>query len=256
MSVNDLAIKEKKLETYNKKISSREAVKAIALFFIIVDHIGLFFFPTNLILRAIGRAGFPLLFFLIGRYSFNKNKYEIFAIALSIELISKTTNYSMHMSSLNILASFLIVSTIDDNLVHKILNTKHKSIFSIFIFFLYVISFKVSKIYYQNGALCNIFSLCGYLNRDKKAPIFKVIVVLSLVFYFKTQLEIFNFKNQEILLLSVATLLLGYLFVSYKDKKNLLCLKGRPYLKFMSSMVLNSQYLYFYHMVIFSLLTQ
>ncbi len=47
-------------------ITSYDLVKTFAVITMIVDHLGFYFFPENLWFRAVGRASFPVWFFLIG----------------------------------------------------------------------------------------------------------------------------------------------------------------------------------------------
>jgi hypothetical protein len=62
-------------------------IKILAIFLMIVDHIGLFFFPNLIIFRVIGRLSFPLFAFLIANgaiYTKNINSYlkRLFIFAL------------------------------------------------------------------------------------------------------------------------------------------------------------------------------
>jgi hypothetical protein len=66
-------------------------IKVLAIILMVIDHIGLFFFPNLIILRVIGRFSFPLFAFLIANgaiYTKNINSYLkrlfIFAIISQI----------------------------------------------------------------------------------------------------------------------------------------------------------------------------
>ena len=67
-------------------------IKFLAAFLMVVDHIGLLFFPKLLILRYIGRVSMPLFAFAIAegcRYTKNKGKHIalIFALALICQIV-------------------------------------------------------------------------------------------------------------------------------------------------------------------------
>src|SRR3989344_960795 len=66
-------------------------IKLIAIITMVIDHVGLYFFPDLLILRIIGRLSFPLFAWLIANgvhYSHNAKAYltRIFLFALLSQL--------------------------------------------------------------------------------------------------------------------------------------------------------------------------
>lgn len=78
-------------------------IKIVAIVTMIIDHIGLFFFPDKIFLRAIGRLSFPLFSWLIANgayYSHNIKRYliRIFILALISEvpflLVKSQKDYS------------------------------------------------------------------------------------------------------------------------------------------------------------------
>lgn len=91
------------------KVLNRNALKIIALIAMIVDHIGLVFFPNIAVFRIIGRVSFPIFAFFISEgyyYTKSKKKYIItlliFAIISQPFYILMIGNYT-----LNILFTFL-----------------------------------------------------------------------------------------------------------------------------------------------------
>ncbi len=72
-----------------KKISflSANSLKIIALISMTIDHIGLIFFPENLVLRAIGRLAFPIFAYFIAegaKHTSNYLKYFVRIFGLGI----------------------------------------------------------------------------------------------------------------------------------------------------------------------------
>jgi hypothetical protein len=68
-------------------------IKWLAVLLMVVDHVGFFLFPEQIILRAIGRLSFPLFAFLIAngyQYTKDKKKYllRLFVFANIIQLPS------------------------------------------------------------------------------------------------------------------------------------------------------------------------
>src|SRR5205085_4973530 len=66
-------------------------IKLIAIIAMVIDHIGLFFFPHILLLRIIGRLAFPLFAWLIANgahHSKNPTKYltRLFLFALLAQI--------------------------------------------------------------------------------------------------------------------------------------------------------------------------
>lgn len=51
---------------YPSDLTSYDILKTIAVIIMIIDHIGFYFYPQEEWLRAVGRVGFPIWFFLIG----------------------------------------------------------------------------------------------------------------------------------------------------------------------------------------------
>jgi hypothetical protein len=47
-------------------ITSYDLLKSLAVITMIVDHVGYYFFPDQLMFRAVGRVSFPIWFFLVG----------------------------------------------------------------------------------------------------------------------------------------------------------------------------------------------
>jgi hypothetical protein len=69
-----------------------QIIKLIAMLAMLVDHVGLIFFPDFIILRLIGRLALPLYAFLIAegmRYTHSRKKYfmRLFFIAIISQLV-------------------------------------------------------------------------------------------------------------------------------------------------------------------------
>lgn len=92
-----------------RKILTNDMLKIIAVVSMLIDHIGLYFFPNIIIFRIVGRLAFPIFAFLIAEgYFYTKNKLKyflrlfLFAIIAQIPFCLLNNN----LFSLNILFTF------------------------------------------------------------------------------------------------------------------------------------------------------
>ena len=77
------------LEKYNKiGFLSGSTLKIIACIFMVIDHVGLVFFPFDDIYRILGRIAFPLFAFFIAEGSrYSKHKLRRFALIFTIGIV-------------------------------------------------------------------------------------------------------------------------------------------------------------------------
>lgn len=93
---------------------SSNQLKIIACISMLIDHIGLFLFPSVLILRNIGRVAMPIFAFFIAqgcRYTKNKKRYflQVFLLGVFCQIIYiaiELYNGTFHEFCLNILITF------------------------------------------------------------------------------------------------------------------------------------------------------
>ena len=80
-------------------------LKIIAAVAMLIDHVGLMFFPENMILRIIGRLAFPIYAFMIAegcKYTRNRLRYvlQLFGLALGCQIVYFIADGSMYLSVL------------------------------------------------------------------------------------------------------------------------------------------------------------
>src|SRR5258705_144389 len=87
-------------------------IKVIAIVAMIIDHMGLFFFPQYFIFRIIGRLAFPLFAWLIANgayHTHNIGKYlqrlYLFALISQIPFLFANRLIDPHFSDLNVLCT-------------------------------------------------------------------------------------------------------------------------------------------------------
>lgn len=97
---------------------SGNSLKIIAAIAMTIDHIGLMFFPEQLLFRVIGRLAFPIFAFMIAegcKYTRSRRRYflQLFGLALVCQIVYFIADGSMYLSvlftfSLSILMIFAL----------------------------------------------------------------------------------------------------------------------------------------------------
>lgn len=84
----------------DKKSSNyQDLLKTLAIIALIIDHLGLYFFPKYQIFRAIGRFAMPIFGFFVG-YNYNKPNHKIAALGFVLTFMLW---FCFDVTSLNIL---------------------------------------------------------------------------------------------------------------------------------------------------------
>ena len=193
------------------KILNRNVLKIIALITMLIDHIGLVFFPEIAIFRIIGRISFPIFAFMIAEgYKYTKSRKKYLGLLLLFGLISEPIYvFAFHLYSLNILFTFAL-SII---LIYLIENYhKNKTDYSMYlmIYFVAIICLSVFNLidYGFYGILLPVI-FYFFKDNDLKYLIISLITMLySLIF---TTIQIY----------SLIALVLIYMYNNQKGKYNL-----------------------------------
>ena len=85
----------------------QDILKIIAIICMIIDHIGLYFFPETWILRAVGRYAFPVFCFFAGFNFRNKLKLKVLIYGIALYLFTTTVIFEQIVEA-NILISIFI----------------------------------------------------------------------------------------------------------------------------------------------------
>ena len=84
------------METLKKvRIFNSNTIKVLAAFFMVIDHIGVLFFPNDVgLLRILGRISMPLFAFAIAEgCRYTKNKWKHFALLFGLGVICQVAYY-------------------------------------------------------------------------------------------------------------------------------------------------------------------
>jgi len=140
-----------------REFNSWDLVKLLGLALMLVDHIGLFFFPDELWLRAIGRSAAPIFLFLGGYASSYRLRWDL--VILGILLTVSNTLVAGHFVLLNILLTIVIC--------RLILGWRESKggIVQPFAWYFVAMAWIISLAIIQYGSFGLLFALCGYMKR-------------------------------------------------------------------------------------------
>jgi len=231
-----------KLKDYGKIANSYDLAKAIALIFMIIAHIGGYFFPENLWPRVTGRIAFPCFAFLIG-YSQNYKFNKFLFIGACLTLLS-TALLKLPIFPLNILWSVLIWRAIMQKLVPtRVFQRELPMIWVMCMVF--CMPFYIVTDYSTLGIM---FMTMGYLTREgmplKNAKYYWISLLL---FWIVTQSIVFKFSLLMNMVFIAETLLLFWWLSRFKVAS----LPRLPFNMFTLICARNSLIIYVLHIIAF-----
>ena len=172
------------VKSFPAEITSYDLLKTFAVLTMIIDHIGLYFFPDEMWWRTIGRLSFPVWLFLIG-YA-NSREISPFLIGGAAIVFASNILAGMGVFPFSILVSIIVVRlTLDPimNLLSK--SALHLWVGSGVLFIIALPSF----ILFEFGAQAFIFAIFGYLARRQqsekdRAQVFRYAVFVAMGYIF------------------------------------------------------------------------
>lgn len=191
---------------YNRfanKVTSQDLLKAMAMLTMIIDHIGMCFFPKLAFLRAIGRSSAIIWFFFCG-YNYRKNllKSIFFDQLFWLASLFSFIRYFIdgHILYLNVLFA-IIVSRLFLDFYSKI-KDKYNFIWSC-LWFVFLILFSSVNIIIEYGSLGILCSIWGYNHKNKLGNLnYQAFSILC--FYIIGWITKFGGYSQIVFLLSVS----------------------------------------------------
>ncbi len=153
-----------KSKSFPAGLTSYDLLKTLAIIFMIVDHIGYFFYPEMMWFRVVGRFSVPIWFFLIG-FSTTRDVPRLFWIAAVLVMLS-TVAAGEYLFPVNILFTLIMARMVADWLYQRAL--RNREAFAGMFFFLFLLS-GPTLIFTEYGTLGMLFTLMGAIcrNRDK-----------------------------------------------------------------------------------------
>jgi hypothetical protein len=193
-----------------------DIIKTLAVITMIIDHVGLYFAGDNPWLRAIGRIGLPVWFYLIG-------------YARSRQLGTKLIGGASILVATNLFVGFLVIPLnalwsvifirLSLNRIIRLIGKSEIILSIVLLAFMFLNPFL--DFLWEYGGLAFIFALCGYYQRngfaDKKfVP--AGIAVFSLVAFIYSQQQLFNLPLAPLLFMIVGTIATMLILVYYLPK--------------------------------------
>lgn len=238
-----------KLARYGE-FNSYDLLKSIAIITMIIDHVGLFFYPDISLLRVIGRIAYPLFAFCIG-YN-QKYKFDTTLIVLAIVMCLSHVIFWPALGGM-IRTSFLNASILPSIIITRILlnYTSHlikPNTMYLWAFVLWMFA-PISNSFIQYGTAGIILTICGYLSASlKNSKEYRVFLYVNLILYVGFECALFR---MNLLGLSV------FIFEFFILAKILKCFSIKPVSVpelFKKPLLLASRYaliVYFVHSLIF-----
>jgi hypothetical protein len=145
-------------------VTTLDLIKCFALICMVIDHIGFYFFPDQMWLRAVGRfGGAPVWFFLIG-YAQSRHIPNTWFIGAVI-LASSDFLLFQHMFPLNVLMTLLFLRLGIDHIMNFLLRSRY--IFW-FISILLAFCYMASNMVIEYGTLAVLSAIAGYMARHRE----------------------------------------------------------------------------------------
>lgn len=232
---------------FKNEVSSQDILKALALFIMIIDHLGVYFYPDHIILRAIGRATLPVWFFFVG-YNFKAQHLfinQLFFIAALLEIIAYL--FGETIFPLNALFS-MFICRVALSCYKGIARNHCLNLFEWFVLAsVCLVGFYLINCIFEYGTLGILMSIWGYNARLKSKNLVMQSLSIALIIFY-TQISIFHF---DILNSAICIVLVGMtVYALHNYSLKIFNINGAiKYIINTSSRY--TLYLYFLHLVIF-----
>ncbi|MBY0406288.1 MAG: conjugal transfer protein TraX, partial [Rickettsiales bacterium] len=174
-----------------RAFDSWDALKVAAIFLMLVDHAGVFFFNSEedaYWIRAVGRGAAPIFLFLAGYARNYRFSWELFGLAFVFTVFE--WGYFWHINTLNILFTILVC-----RLVFQWFEGRGRVISRPIEWYTGATALFVTNVLVQYGSIGFLLALCGYVRRHEasysKAERFSVYA-LCVVTYAAYQIKFFD----------------------------------------------------------------
>ena len=241
-----------KLNKYGE-LNNYDLFKVFAFIFMIVDHVGLFFFPSITILRVIGRVSFPIYAVLHSIVTKNNNtEYKANYLLLFTGLLINIIFYMLfgQLIAANILISFFLF----DLIFNKISKLDYKVLVSSFVLVIVNCCFyNILNTYIEYGLFALLFMIVGRIFYKVGTNIVENLFSLSVfVTYFLTQVMFFGFNKVHAIICGIFIFVMFLLMYDFKFREyhNM---NSNKFLLFLSRYSLE---LYFVHYILFMFMTK
>lgn len=239
---------------YGKNPNMIDIFKSIAIFLMVIDHIGYFFIDGDGWLRAIGRASAPIWFFLLGYNHSKKIGGDIVALAILMIVAD-------FLSGRNILPPNILITMIIYRLMLGILfeykgnKTAHFADYAALLgwFILMFFSMDITAHSINYGMMGFFFALAGYFHaQNAKNELKTLVFTIAYIFFAILSLIMFGFDDKQsifvLAILMMVTIAMSFFHQrEFSNLPNILSIPLKIFGRF-------SLYFYFFHWIIFCLI--
>lgn len=200
-------------------ITSYDLLKTFAVIIMVVDHMGLYFFPDDNWWRSVGRIGFPVWFFLLGHASGRGIPHKL--LGGVVVLILASLLVGMPILPLNALITIIVIRL----LIDRVMGVALRSAFHLWgvaalLFLLAVPTGFVS----EYGTMALITAMFGYMVRHRARitdqmgndNIVNDFMVFALVAFIILQQLSFGFSVEQFVFMAVGTALVRFRLCYFK----------------------------------------
>ncbi len=201
-----------------ENITSYDLIKTFAVVTMIIDHIGLYFFPEISWWRCIGRMSFPVWLFLIG-YAESRDIPKLLWGG-AIVLILSDLVVGRPLFSLNMLVGIICVRLLLDRIMQFIDRNNQKAFWP-FIVLLIVLSLP-SHILFDYGFIAFLAAILGYMVRHSEryeSALISRYMFTMFGFYLVTQCISFALSPPQLIVLAAGTFLLWNTLVRFSARE-------------------------------------
>ena len=204
------------LKHLTKDLTSYDLLKTFAVIFMLVDHVGYYFFDGNDWLRVAGRMCVPVWFFLIG-YARTRDLGPKLWIGAAI-LVAASSVVGLGVFPVNILGTMIIIRLVIDPVMKRALMGP-QAIWQISVMMI-LLSFPTSYMF-EYGTLAVIMAMFGWLVRNQhEIPhgerLTQQYFFFSLATFVIIQTMFFGFEKNEIPILGGGILLVMCMLMFFR----------------------------------------
>ncbi|MBS0288390.1 MAG: hypothetical protein JSR17_13930 [Proteobacteria bacterium] len=230
---------------YGKSFNTHDFIKVVAIFIMVIDHVGYYLLANDPWFRMIGRIGLPMWYFLIGYV--NKLRINYFLIGYGI-ILSFTDTFLMQTVWFNVLLTFIVCQVLLHYFPVERISTLWRAIF--FLLLLPINALLYSHVEYGVLGIFLVYSARMVAIKDPQAAFW---LALAHLVFFVWQIIAFPYLIQPKLLYPFAFLTLGvyFLLLFYKQR-----VWSCPQFLLFPMLFISrySLHIYFYHLIALQLI--
>jgi hypothetical protein len=233
-------------------INSYDIAKFLAIFVMIIDHLGFFFFPEYPVLRGVGRFAFPLFFFLIGYNYKDKTYYNLLIIGLFI------TVYRYFLSDFKLL-DILISAFITQYFLKLVIKKNYLTKNNLYLILLSVAIWQVSSQFvFMYGFTCLLFAIAGYITKNQaqlniSKQTINIFIIGSLIINYFSQIFFFGYKGDDFAIFACSFFLSSVILFAYFSSFKIYDVKieNKKIRNSILFLARNSMFVYWFHLALF-----